>query len=83
MTTLITGAGMIGSLAAARIVAERGERPVLYDIAFSERNLRERLDDGSVEFVKGTSVISATCCESSRGTTWIASSTRRRCSPGI
>ena len=53
MTTLITGAGMIGSLAAARIVSERGERPVLYDIAFSERNLAERLDSGSVDLVKG------------------------------
>ena len=53
MATLITGAGMIGSLAAARIVSERGERPVLYDIAFSERNLAERLDGGSVDLVKG------------------------------
>ncbi|MYA13382.1 MAG: NAD-dependent epimerase/dehydratase family protein, partial [Acidimicrobiaceae bacterium] len=53
MTTLITGAGMIGSLAAARIAEERDERPVLYDIAFSERNLSERLDPGSVELVKG------------------------------
>ena len=53
MTTLITGAGMIGSLAAARIVNERGERPVLYDIAFSEPNLSERLDLASVKLVKG------------------------------
>ena len=53
MTTLITGAGMIGSLAASRIAAERGERPVLYDVAFSERNLAERLEDDSVDLVKG------------------------------
>ena len=53
MTTLVTGAGMIGSLAAARIAAEHGERPVLYDIAFNERNLAERLEDGSVDLVKG------------------------------
>ena len=53
MTTLITGAGMIGSLAAARIADERGERPVLYDVAFSEPNLSERLDLASVELVKG------------------------------
>ena len=53
MTTLITGAGMIGSLAAARIVDERGERPVLYDVAFSEPNLSERLDLDSVDLVKG------------------------------
>ena len=53
MTTLITGAGMIGSLAAARIVDELGERPVLYDVAFSEPNLSERLDPASVDLVKG------------------------------
>ena len=53
MTTLITGAGMIGSLAADRIADERGERPVLYDVAFSEPNLSERLDLASVELVKG------------------------------
>jgi len=53
MTTLITGAGMIGSLAAARIADERGDRPVLYDVAFSEPNLSERLDLDSVELVKG------------------------------
>ena len=44
---------MIGSLAAARVVEERGERPVLYDVAFSERNLSERLQNDSVEMVKG------------------------------
>ena len=44
---------MIGSLAAARIVSERDERPVSYDVAFSEHNLTERLEHGSVEMVKG------------------------------
>lgn len=53
MTTLITGAGMIGSLAAARIIAERGERPVLYDMAFSADNLAERLDLDQATLVKG------------------------------
>ncbi len=53
MTTLITGAGMIGSLAAGRIVRERMERPVLYDVGFSMQNLSERLDPDSVEMVKG------------------------------
>ena len=53
MTTLITGAGMIGSLAAARIVRERGERPVLFDVAFSQQNLAERFDAADVELVKG------------------------------
>ncbi len=53
MTTLITGAGMIGSLAATRLVADHGERPVLYDVAFSEQNLNERLTGGTVDLVKG------------------------------
>lgn len=53
MTTLITGAGMIGSLAAARIVDEHGEQPVLYDVGFSMQNLEERLDLDAVTLVKG------------------------------
>ncbi len=53
MTTLITGAGMIGSLAASRIVRERSERPVLYDVAFSMPNVVERFDRDDVELVKG------------------------------
>ena len=53
MTTLVTGAGMIGSLAAARILAEQGEPPVLYDVAFSMQNLGERLDVNAVKMVKG------------------------------
>ena len=42
MTTLITGAGLVGSLAAARLIAERDERPVLYDVGFTMQNLAER-----------------------------------------
>jgi UDP-glucose 4-epimerase len=53
MTTMITGAGMIGSLVAARIVRERAERPLLFDLAFSMENLRERFDPAAVELVKG------------------------------
>jgi UDP-glucose 4-epimerase len=53
VTTLITGAGMIGSLAAARIVADHGERPVLYDVGFSQINLAERFADHQVVLVKG------------------------------
>ncbi len=53
MTTLITGAGMIGSLAAARIIDDHDEVPVLYDVAFSMPNLDERLDLGAVRMVKG------------------------------
>ena len=44
---------MIGSLAAARIIDEQGQRPVLYDVAFSMPNLSERLDTDAVEMVKG------------------------------
>ena len=43
----------MGSLAAARIAAEQGQRPVLYDVAFSDRNLAERLPEDSVDRVKG------------------------------
>ena len=54
MTTLITGAGMIGSLAAGRIVRERTERPgPLSTWRFSMQNLAERLDPDTVEMVKG------------------------------
>jgi nucleoside-diphosphate-sugar epimerase len=44
MPALITGAGLVGSLAAARLVAACGDRPVLYDLAFRMENLCERLD---------------------------------------
>lgn len=53
MTTLITGAGLVGSLAAARLIAERGEHPVLYDVAFSMENLVERLPLEQVTLVRG------------------------------
>ncbi len=53
VTTLITGAGMIGSLAASRIIDEGREPPVLYDVGFSMPNLRERLDIGAVTMVSG------------------------------
>lgn len=53
MATLITGAGMIGSLVAARILREQGERPVLYDVAFSMPNLAERLDVHDIDMVNG------------------------------
>ena len=35
MAVLITGAGMVGSLAAARLIADYQEQPVLYDVGFS------------------------------------------------
>lgn len=52
MSILITGAGLVGSYAAARLV-EMGERPVLYDLAPPWENLRRVLDLGKVEVVRG------------------------------
>jgi UDP-glucose 4-epimerase len=53
MTTLITGAGLVGSLAAARLIAERDERPILYDVGFSLPNVSERVDLDKVTLVRG------------------------------
>lgn len=44
---------MVGSLAAARLINEHGERPVLYDIAFSSLNLSERVPLDQVTLVNG------------------------------
>ena len=52
MSTLITGAGMVGSLVAAQLL-EGGEEPVLFDIAFSTANLEERLGTNAVPMVRG------------------------------
>jgi nucleoside-diphosphate-sugar epimerase len=53
MTTLITGAGLIGTMAAARLIAERLDEPVLYDVAFNKNMLENWLDMGKVAFVSG------------------------------
>ena len=52
MATLVTGAGMVGSLVAAQLL-ERGESPVLFDVAFSMPNLADRLDLDAVQLVRG------------------------------
>jgi nucleoside-diphosphate-sugar epimerase len=52
MTVLITGAGLIGSYAAAQLV-EMGQRPVLYEVAPSLDNLRRLVDLNQVEVVRG------------------------------
>jgi nucleoside-diphosphate-sugar epimerase len=44
---------MVGSLAAARLIRERDERPVLYDVAFSMDNLAERVPLERVTLVRG------------------------------
>lgn len=38
MSTLITGAGLVGSLAAAQLVSGHAGRSVFYDVAFSVEN---------------------------------------------
>jgi UDP-glucose 4-epimerase len=53
MAILITGAGMVGSLAAARLIADYQEQPVLYDVGFSLDNLRERVTLDRVTLVRG------------------------------
>lgn len=53
MTTLITGAGLVGSLVARRIVESGGPAPVLFDVAFSHENLRDHFDLDQVRMVRG------------------------------
>src|SRR5437763_12092322 len=53
MTTMITGAGLVGSLAAARLLAQGEEHPILYDVAFSMNNLAERLPLDRVTLIRG------------------------------
>lgn len=52
MTTLITGAGLIGTLAARKLV-EMGERPVLYEIAPQMGNIESYLDINKVKLIRG------------------------------
>ncbi|MFC1926668.1 NAD-dependent epimerase/dehydratase family protein [Chloroflexota bacterium] len=52
MSILITGSGMVGAQA-ARILFERGERPVLYDKAPNLDFLSKLIDLNSVEIVTG------------------------------
>lgn len=53
MTTLITGAGLIGCLVAARLIREHAERPVLYDVGFSMANVAERVPLDQVTLLRG------------------------------
>ena len=52
MTTLITGAGIVGTLAAKKLV-DMGERPVLYEIAPQMVNIESYLDINKVQLLKG------------------------------
>lgn len=52
MTTLITGAGIVGTLAAKKLV-DMGERPVLYEIAPQMANIESYLDINKVKLIRG------------------------------
>ncbi len=52
MTTLVIGAGLIGSQV-ARILTERGEKPVLMDVAAQTKSIGEIVDLGKVTLVVG------------------------------
>ena len=53
MTTLITGAGLVGSLVARRLVESGGPAPVLFDVAFSNENLQDHFDLDAVHLLRG------------------------------
>ena len=53
MPTLITGAGLVGTLAAARLVTDGLDQPVLYDVVFADDVLKNELNLGSVKRIVG------------------------------
>lgn len=53
MTTLVTGAGMIGSLTAQRVAEHHDDDVVLLDVAFDRRNVDERVTSDRVTFRSG------------------------------
>jgi saccharopine dehydrogenase-like NADP-dependent oxidoreductase len=52
MTTLVIGSGLIGSQV-ARILVERGEKPVLMDYAAQQRAIGEIVDLAKVTLIVG------------------------------
>ena len=52
MTTLVIGAGLIGSQV-ARILAERGEKPALMDVAAQTKSIGEIVDLSKVTLING------------------------------
>src|SRR6185295_5425414 len=52
MTTLVIGAGLIGSQV-ARILVERGEKPVLMDVAAQTKSIGEIVDLDKVTLIQG------------------------------
>jgi len=53
MPTLITGAGLVGTMAAARLLADRLDHPVLYDLVFLPDRLKNWLNLEKVTLVTG------------------------------
>ena len=53
MPTLITGAGLVGTLAAGRLVAHGLDQPVLYDVSFADHDLKNWLNLEKVKRVIG------------------------------
>ena len=52
MTVLITGAGIVGTLAAKKLM-DMGERPVLYEIAPQIANIASYVDINKIRLVRG------------------------------
>src|SRR3972149_8965802 len=52
MTILITGAGIVGTLAARKLV-DMGERPILYEIAPQMANIASYVDIKRVRLIRG------------------------------
>src|SRR5262249_49419617 len=52
MTTLVTGAGLVGTLVAERL-ATRGQQAILFDVAFSADNVEEHVGGLDVPLVRG------------------------------
>lgn len=53
MATLITGAGLVGSTAAAQLLELGEDKPVLYDVAFAHGDLADRFSADRVVLVRG------------------------------
>lgn len=53
MSILLTGAGLVGTMAAARLIAEGLDHPVLYDVAFTSQRLKNWLNLEEVTLAHG------------------------------
>jgi nucleoside-diphosphate-sugar epimerase len=53
MPTLITGAGLVGTLAAARLIREGRDHPILYDVAFAAHVLKDWVNLEKVRLATG------------------------------